>query len=110
MPVNVSAVFCEFYGLSIYMHMYECMQITKMIEDSTAVRSIPGAIPIQMLTQWMAEHELLGIILSGSIDQAQYCEKVKKIVEHVGPHLSREDLEKLWNRTVSNQPFNSSHS
>lgn len=79
-----------------------CCQITKMIEDATASRhSIKGAIPLTTLTQWMAEKELLSIILAGSIDQAQYCEKVKRIVEHVGPHLSKEDLEKLWNRTVS---------
>ena len=62
---------------------------------------VKGAIPLEKLTSWMAENELLSIILSGSIDQAQYCEKVKKIVEHVGPHLSKEDLEKLWSRTVS---------
>lgn len=79
-------------------------QITKMIEDAVTDRDkcfVKGAIPLERLTLWMTENELLSVILSGSIDQAQYCEKVKRIVEHVGPHLSREDLEKLWNRTVS---------
>jgi len=75
-----------------------------MIEDATADKdkssSAKGAVPLEKLTQWMEDKELLGIILSGSIDQAQYCDKVKKIVEHVAPRLSREDLQKLWNRTV----------
>lgn len=74
-----------------------------MIEDANATAAgqrIKGAIPLPTLTQWMADKELLRVILAGSIDQAQYCEKVKRIVEHVGPHLSNEDLEKLWNRTV----------
>jgi len=71
-----------------------------MIEDATSSRDTKGAISLSSLTQWMAENELVSIILSGSIDQAQYCDRVKRIVEHVGPHLSKDDLNKLWDRTV----------
>lgn len=72
-----------------------------MLEDASAGKDKDkGAIPLEKITQWMMKNELLSIILLGSIDQAQYCEKVKRIVEHVAPHLSKEDLEQLWNRTV----------
>ena len=70
-----------------------------MIEDAVADKD-KGAIPLDTLTQWLADNELISIILSGSIDQAQYCDKVKRIVEHIAPYLSKEDLERLWNRTV----------
>ncbi|XP_067939467.1 ubiquitin carboxyl-terminal hydrolase 24-like [Watersipora subatra] len=78
--------------------MNALIEITKMIEDASSEKD-KGAVPLECLTQWMADNRLLSIILSGSIDQAQYCEKVKRIVGHVAPHLSKDDLEQLWNRT-----------
>ena len=62
-----------------------------MIEDAVTDRDkalVKGAIPLEKLTSWMAENELLSIILSGSIDQAQYCEKVKKIVNNIISNLA----------------------
>ena len=103
-------IFNQHHVVYLAMMTYDCQctchvllllrqQITKMIEDAVADKD-KGAIPLDTLTQWLADNELISIILSGSIDQAQYCDKVKRIVEHIAPYLSKEDLERLWNRTV----------
>ena len=108
--MRLVVIFNQHHVVYLAMMTYDCQctchvllllrqQITKMIEDAVADKD-KGAIPLDTLTQWLADNELISIILSGSIDQAQYCDKVKRIVEHIAPYLSKEDLERLWNRTV----------
>jgi len=36
----------------------------------------------------------------GNIDQVQYCDKIKNIVDFLGTHLSDEELMKIWKMQV----------
>ena len=40
------------------------------------------------------------IALEGNIDQVQYTDRIKSIVEFLGPRLSLEELTKMWNLQV----------
>jgi len=46
---------------------------------------------------------VLTIALEGNIDQVQYTDRIKSIVEFLGPRLSLEELTKMWNLQVSNK-------
>ncbi len=43
---------------------------------------------------------MLTIALEGNIDQVQYTDRIKSIVEFLGPRLSLEELTKMWNLQV----------
>jgi len=36
----------------------------------------------------------------GNIDQVQYCDKIKNIVDFLGTHLSDDELTKIWKMQV----------
>lgn len=40
-------------------------------------------------------------VLPGNIDQAQYCERIKGIIELLGSKLSLDELSKIWKIQVS---------
>lgn len=44
----------------------------------------------------MAENSVLSVALEGPIDQVQYSDRIKAIVEFLGPRLAREEISKMW--------------
>lgn len=42
-------------------------------------------------------------LFTGNIDQAQYCDRIKGIIELLGSKLSLDELTKIWRIQVSNQ-------
>ena len=40
-------------------------------------------------------------IVTGNIDQVQYCDKIKNIVDFLGTKLSVDELTKIWRMQVS---------
>ena len=40
--------------------------------------------------------------LTGNIDQSQYCEKIKTIVEFIGNRIKNEEISALWEMQVLN--------
>lgn len=51
----------------------------------------------ESLAMWILIHQ---IFFSGNIDQAQYCDKVKGIVEFLGTDLSSDELTMIWKMQV----------
>ena len=43
----------------------------------------------------MAENRVLSVALEGNIDQVQYTDRIKSIVEFLGTRLSNEELSKV---------------
>lgn len=41
------------------------------------------------------------MFIAGNIDQAQYCERIKGIIELLGSKLSLDELSKIWRIQVS---------
>ena len=51
----------------------------------------------ERIVQWMSDNRVLSVALEGNIDQVQYTDKIKAIVEFLGPRLALEELTKMWN-------------
>ncbi|KFM65450.1 Ubiquitin carboxyl-terminal hydrolase 24, partial [Stegodyphus mimosarum] len=75
-------------------------KVMKLIDDSSSIRCSKIAIDSESLLNWLAENEVLSIALEGNIDQVQYTDKIKGIVEFMGHRLSIEELTKIWNMQV----------
>ena len=54
-------------------------------------------ISVNRLVEWMAENKVLTVALEGNIDQVQYTDRIRSIVEFLGPRLSTDELTKMWN-------------
>lgn len=104
-------------------------QVTKLIEESTVSKTVKNAIDTDKLLDWLVENSVLSIALEGrkpntyllvfrvfpwrlirnnptvcvpgNIDQAQYCERIKGIIELLGSKLSLDELSKIWKIQVS---------
>ena len=50
---------------------------------------------INQVVEWMAENRVLSAALEGNIDQVQYTDRIKSIVEFLGTRLSNEELSKV---------------
>ncbi|XP_044286407.1 ubiquitin carboxyl-terminal hydrolase 24 isoform X3 [Varanus komodoensis] len=83
--------------------MNSLKEVTKLIEDSTVSKSVKNAIDTDRLLNWLVENSVLSIALEGNIDQAQYCDRIKGIIELLGSKLSLDELTKIW-RIQSGQP------
>ncbi|XP_077980970.1 ubiquitin carboxyl-terminal hydrolase 24-like [Glandiceps talaboti] len=76
--------------------MNSLKEVTKLIDDSSSTRTVKNAIPSEKILDWLVDHKVLSIALEGNIDQSQYCDKIKGIVEFLGSRLSLEELTKIW--------------
>uniref|UniRef100_A0AAX7V3S5 Ubiquitin carboxyl-terminal hydrolase 24 n=1 Tax=Astatotilapia calliptera TaxID=8154 RepID=A0AAX7V3S5_ASTCA len=76
--------------------MNSLKEVTKLIEESTVSKSVKNAIDTDKLLDWLVENSVLSIALEGNIDQAQYCERIKGIIELLGSKLSLDELSKIW--------------
>ena len=75
-------------------------EITKMIEESSGTKIPKTAIYQRKITDWLLENKVLSVALEGNIDQTQYCDKIKNLVDFLGRRLTREELAKIWNMQV----------
>ncbi|CAF2084119.1 unnamed protein product [Rotaria magnacalcarata] len=73
--------------------MNSLKELSKMIENR---RSIPRDI----VSKWIIEHSILSKVLEGDIDQIQYVEKVRTLVDFIAPNILKEDIEMIWKMQV----------
>ncbi|GFO40770.1 ubiquitin carboxyl-terminal hydrolase 24 [Plakobranchus ocellatus] len=73
-------------------------EVTKLIEELNSPRIYKAAtiIPAEKILNWLVESRVLSIALEGNIDQAQYCDKIKGIVDFLGAKLSLDELAMIW--------------
>lgn len=75
-------------------------EVTKLIEDATSNKVSKTAIDYKTILHWLVENKVLSIALEGNIDQVQYCEKVKGIVDFLGSEITIEELAMIWKMQV----------
>ena len=86
---------------SFHTRMNGLKEVSRLIEESEQShlygrhRHIVN-ISSDELIDWMAENSVLSVALEGNIDQVQYTDRIKSIVEFLCPKLGKEDLEKIW--------------
>lgn len=71
-------------------------ELVKLIEGCSSMNSSRAAIDAEQLLDWLSENRVLSITLESNIDQVQYMEKIKGIIEFIGPRLSLDELTKIW--------------
>lgn len=71
-------------------------EVTKLIEECSATKMSRTAIHPDKILDWLVEHHILSVALEGNIDQAQYCDKIKGIVDFLGSRLSVDELTMIW--------------
>ncbi|CAF4232745.1 unnamed protein product, partial [Rotaria magnacalcarata] len=54
------------------------------------------SIPRDIVSKWIIEHSILSKVLEGDIDQIQYVEKVRTLVDFIAPNILKEDIEMIW--------------
>ncbi|CAF1254970.1 unnamed protein product [Rotaria sordida] len=64
-------------------------QLAKIIEDSIL-------IPHNVITKYIIKNSILWKVLEGNIDQKQYMGKVRILMDFIAPHISKEEIEKIW--------------
>jgi ubiquitin carboxyl-terminal hydrolase 9/24 len=75
--------------------------VDKLIDLSMGTKPPKVAIPQDVIQDWLVQNRVLSIALEGNIDQAQYCDKVKGILDFLGTGLSLDELTKIWKMRVS---------
>ncbi|CAG0887292.1 unnamed protein product [Darwinula stevensoni] len=74
-------------------------ELLRVMEESEvtgpAVR-VSQPIDRASLLLWMEENQILHLVLEGNTDQVQYMEKVKNVVEYMGPDLREDELQRMW--------------
>jgi ubiquitin carboxyl-terminal hydrolase 9/24 len=71
-------------------------EVSRLIEEAEQNRT-KNAISTEAVLEWMSENKILSVVLEGNIDQVQYTDRIKAIVEFLGPRLSLEELTNIWN-------------
>ncbi|UJR13683.1 hypothetical protein I4U23_000695 [Adineta vaga] len=78
--------------------MNSLKELAKIIENSTSnIQSLSKAsIPRDTVSEWIIEHSILSKALEGNIDQNQYVEKVRTLMDFIAPRILKEDIETIW--------------
>ncbi|CAF2054268.1 unnamed protein product [Rotaria magnacalcarata] len=78
--------------------MNSLKELAKIIENCTSnIPSITKAsIPRDVVSEWVIEHSILSKALEGNIDQNQYVEKVRTLMDFIAPRILKEDIETIW--------------
>lgn len=76
--------------------MNSLKEVSKLIEEAASSKVPKTAIPSRKISDWLVEHKVLSIALEGNIDQTQYCDKIKGIVDYIGAELSLDELTMIW--------------
>ena len=71
-------------------------EVSRLIEEAENSRNRQG-VSHEAVMEWMSSNKILGVVLEGNIDQVQYTDRIKAIVEFLGPRLSSEELTNIWN-------------
>ena len=71
-------------------------EVSRLIEETESSRSKQGISQDEVM-DWMSSNKVLSVVLEGNIDQVQYTDRIKAIVEFLGPKLSPEELTNIWN-------------
>ena len=71
-------------------------EVSRLIEEAENSRNRQSISPDDVL-DWMSTNKVLSVVLEGNIDQVQYTDRIKAIVEFLGPKLSAEELTNIWN-------------
>ncbi|KAI9556016.1 hypothetical protein GHT06_018579 [Daphnia sinensis] len=71
-------------------------EVSKLVEEAESTSPKKSSIPGDQLAEWMSDHQVLSVALEGNIDHVQYTDRIKGLVEFLGPRLSSDELSQIW--------------
>ncbi|XP_077972925.1 ubiquitin carboxyl-terminal hydrolase 24-like [Styela clava] len=73
-------------------------ELTKLIDDSQSysLKVKKNAMQSDKILDWLLTNSVLTISLDSHIDQSQYCDKIRTIVEFIGDNMSMDELSHMW--------------
>ncbi|CAF3766292.1 unnamed protein product [Rotaria magnacalcarata] len=78
--------------------MNSLKELAKMIENATS--NIPSmtkaSIRREVISEWIIDNSILSKALEGNIDQNQYAEKVRTLMDFIAPKILKQDIETIW--------------
>ncbi|ROT66789.1 putative ubiquitin carboxyl-terminal hydrolase 24 [Penaeus vannamei] len=77
-------------------------ELARLIEDSERRRG--NVIDADIIQEWMTRNRVLSLALEGNIDQVQYTDRMKELVEFMGPKLQEEELTRIWHMAEKASP------
>ncbi|XP_078574103.1 ubiquitin carboxyl-terminal hydrolase 24-like isoform X1 [Branchiostoma floridae x Branchiostoma japonicum] len=79
-------------------------QLGELIEQSSGTNGRTNGLDQQHLLCWLQENSVLKYALEGSIHQAQYADRVKKLLQFLAPNLAKKEISNIW-KMQENQPI-----
>ncbi|RMZ93223.1 ubiquitin carboxyl-terminal hydrolase 24, partial [Brachionus plicatilis] len=76
--------------------MNSLKEICKLIDNSKTFLANSAPIDEDFLGTWLVNEQILSFAIEGNLDQAQYCDKLKSIVEFLGNRISHDEIKTLW--------------
>ncbi|XP_069185948.1 ubiquitin carboxyl-terminal hydrolase 24 isoform X1 [Procambarus clarkii] len=77
-------------------------ELARLIEDSE--RCHGNILDADIIQEWMTSKRVLSLALEGNIDQVQYTDRMKELVEFMGPKLQEEELTRIWHMAEKASP------
>ncbi|CAL4091223.1 unnamed protein product, partial [Meganyctiphanes norvegica] len=77
-------------------------ELARLIEDGQ--RRHGNVIDADIIQEWMTNKRVLSLALEGNLDQVQYTDRMKELVEFMGPKMTSEDLTRIWHMADKASP------
>lgn len=94
--LHLSIVLSMFKNSNFNSKMNSLKEICKLIDSSKSLLNHQVSIDQEMLATWLVNEKILSLAIEGNLDQAQYCDKLKTIVEFLGNKISIDEIASLW--------------
>jgi hypothetical protein len=72
----------------------EICKLIDIVTNSTVISKT--TIKEDKLIEWIISERIISLAVEGNIDQVQYCEKIKTIIEFIGDRIKNEEIKALW--------------
>ncbi|CAF0908766.1 unnamed protein product [Adineta steineri] len=78
--------------------MNSLKELAKIIENSTSnIQNMSKtSIRREVISDWIIENSILSKALEGNIDQNQYVDKVRTLLDFIATKISKEEIETIW--------------
>ena len=94
--LHLSIVLSMFKNSNFNSKMNSLKEMCRLIDVSKSVQNNPASVGEEELTAWLVEEKILSLAIEGNLDQAQYCDKLKTIVEFLANKINTDEINSLW--------------
>ncbi|XP_076051171.1 ubiquitin carboxyl-terminal hydrolase 24-like isoform X2 [Oratosquilla oratoria] len=71
-------------------------ELGRLVEERTEGQRGGSSQEADIVQEWIMSSNILALALEGNLDQVQYTDRMKELVEFLGPKLEEEQLTRMW--------------